>query len=723
MINKNLKKLLNHFIFIVILCLAFSLNAQKNGGFTNIDNNLNKLVKTMNESKNRGTEEAFSKQYIIREDKVLCYISKHGKADWKEFKRECESIPGIILAAETFNLGFQNAFVPLDAIDRINEFKTIGMVTAVGRGITNSGDVETQADQTLKTNLIRSQYGFKGKGVKIGVISDGIGPISNPGNGDLESAGNEVPPIVNTVMALNDEGPQLHIIENNEPDNAAEGLAMIELIHDIAPEADLLFCDYMDNSGNIMITAIEKLKNSGCHIIVDDIAWEFYPFFQNNVGNHILLKQAITEFTDQGGIYVSSVGNFREKWIEQIYVPNPNKLHLFNAASGDESLSFIVPANEKLNIDFQWSNPWDNAYDDFNIFLYDQNGVLLESDVSLENENIGNPYAAIKYLNNTNQPKTVHFRIGLSTSIPLIPITFRILISYGGGKHWAENSDINYFNGTGSVVSQQMYSNVITIGTSKWNNLGEITRFSSHGPVKLFNEVNSLFLGRTILLENEIMYKPDFTTVDSVSISGAFDFGYDDDKNPATPPVFIGTSAAAPHFAALLALLKEARPNLSRGEILSLLKQHTEKFGPYIYDKEDGKSIESGYGRVNVLSLFQNLPAQNQNYGSCFDVVYADYNYNCGQQKIDQTVGTQFRYKGRACSAPPNSVVNNNNPTGSGSGGNNGGNGPGGPGGGGGPGISTSVYVPLVKTTNEKCHECLKIIKAMSLPLNSKPGN
>ena len=40
-----------------------------------------------------------------------------------------------------------------------------------------------------------------------------------------------------------------------------------------------------------------------------------------------------------------------------------------------------------------------------------------------------------------------------------------------------KNSDINYFNGTGSVVSQQMYSNVRqTIGTSKWNNLGEINQ-------------------------------------------------------------------------------------------------------------------------------------------------------------------------------------------------------------------------------------------------------
>ena len=75
-----------------------------------------------------------------------------------------------------------------------------------------------------------------------------------------------------------------------------------------------------------------------------------------------------------------------------------------------------------------------------NIFLYDQNGFLLESDVSLENENIGNPYAAIKYLNNTNQPKTVRIlELDYQHQYQFIPITFRILISYGGGgKHWAE---------------------------------------------------------------------------------------------------------------------------------------------------------------------------------------------------------------------------------------------------------------------------------------------
>lgn len=706
MVNQNLKILRNHLIILVALCLSLGLSAQKNEGFSNVDNNLYKLVKRISEANKRDVEETLSKQYIIREDKILCYISKHGKADWKDFKKECESIPGIILAAETFNLGFQNAFVPVDAMNRIHELKTIGMVTAVGRGITNSGDVETEADQTLKTNLIRSQYGYKGKGVKIGVISDGIGPISNPVNGDLGPAGNEVPPIVNSVMALNDVGPQLHVIENNEVNNSAEGLAMIELIHDIAPEADLLFFDYIDNLGNPMSTAIEQMKNSGCHIIVDDISWPGFSFFQTNVGNHILVKQAIEDFTALGGVYVSAVGNFQNSMIEQVYQPNSNKTHLFNESAQDESLSFNIQPGASLPIYFQWSNPWDDAYDDFNIYLFDENGVLLESDVSIENENIGNPYASIVYVNSTNQAKNVFLKIELSSDLPPQPILFRLFIK--GGQNMATGSDKIYFNKHGGVISQQMYSNVLTIGTSYWNNLSTITNYSSYGPLSLFSEVFSVPLNRNILLENELEFKPDFTSVDSVSISGAFGFGRNTDNNPTTPPIFTGTSAAAPHFAALLALIKEARPNLSRGEILSLLKQHTEKFGPYIYDKEDGKSIESGYGRVNVLSLFQNLPPQNQNFGNCFDLVYADYNYDCGPNKLYQTVGVQFRYSGRECSTPSTIVINTNN-TGDNGDGNNGENGPGDPvvkett-------IRTNSNVPPVISVNEECLGCLKDI-------------
>ncbi|MBK8700510.1 MAG: S8 family serine peptidase [Saprospiraceae bacterium] len=689
--NNNCNLSIRILVWLVTLVMMAGLTAQTNILSNNVDGNLLKLAKELETNVlNRSTINGFN-SYVIKENMVLCHITKRNDVSGGTFEEEVRRIPGIQLAQPTFQYGFQNAYIPYNSLINLQSNTSIGSINPIFRPETNA---HTQGDAALKTNKIRSDYGFTGKGVRIGVISDGVGPLLHPANGDLGPAADDVPQIVSDITLLDEPGAQLFIQNNDDIGNRAEGIAMIEIIRDIAPDADIVFANAFDITGNYLFQAIDALKNAGCQIIVDDVGQFAIPFFQSNVDEHIPIKNTIDEFTNSGGIYLSAVGNFRDKVIQQVYNPGIENKHLFNSGTNDNQVEIKIPAGKRLIVRLQWSNAWNDVYDDFDLKLLDEAGITIAADVDVDN-NGGIPYAGINFTNELMQEKSVFLEIACK-NVTIVPIVLKLFI-LGEGKDWAAEDDKHLFEINGTVICQQMYENVITIGTSKYNNLNTITDYSSTGPVRTYSPVFNATLNKNILELTQILFKPDFTSVDGVEVSGFNGF----------PVNFIGTSAAAPHFAALLALLKEARPNLSRGEILSLLKQHTEKFGPYIYDKEDGKSIETGYGRVNVLSLFQNLPPQNQSYGSCFDVVYADYNYNCGQQKIDQTVGTQFRYKGRACSAPPTSVVNNNNPTGSGSGGNNGGNGPGGPGGGGGPGISTSVNVPPIISKNEDCKECL----------------
>ena len=106
---------------------------------------------------------------------------------------------------------------------------------------------------------------FNGTGVKIGVISNGVNnwQIARD-TGDLPST--------------------VHILNTSSGD---EGTAMLEVLHDMAPGADLSFHDCGSDVYTFM-DAVDELVADGCTVIVDDINWKYEPFYENgDVGAHL----------------------------------------------------------------------------------------------------------------------------------------------------------------------------------------------------------------------------------------------------------------------------------------------------------------------------------------------------------------------------------------------------------------------------------------------------
>ncbi|MDO4910054.1 MAG: hypothetical protein Q3962_09450, partial [Corynebacterium sp.] len=157
---------------------------------------------------------------------------------------------------------------------------------------TNPNDADSKAyyGQTLREMLGVTDETATGKGVKVGVISDSFGKCA----GVSESLTSGALPAVNVVedatAPCGDEASD-------------EGRAMLELIHQIAPEAELYFAAAGRHNEQGAL-AVRKLTAAGVNIIVDDI------FSGNEPAFHLSpWSQAINEARAAGILYFSAVGN------------------------------------------------------------------------------------------------------------------------------------------------------------------------------------------------------------------------------------------------------------------------------------------------------------------------------------------------------------------------------------------------------------------------------
>ncbi|MES1250149.1 MAG: hypothetical protein ABUL46_05660, partial [Chitinophaga rupis] len=173
---------------------------------------------------------------------------------------------GIGLASRMATIG-KKLFNALDKIDNDKKHFFLGSVTS-------------EADKTHKADLARAVFGINGSGVKIGVLSNGVdGYASSQASGDL-------PPVINILPGQAGTG--------------SEGRAMMELIYDLAPGADLYYATGTTGFA-IMAQNILNLRAAGCDIIVDDIGYFAEGVFQDD-----LVAQAVNTITASGGLYFSS---------------------------------------------------------------------------------------------------------------------------------------------------------------------------------------------------------------------------------------------------------------------------------------------------------------------------------------------------------------------------------------------------------------------------------
>ena len=285
----------------------------------------------------------------------------------------------------------------------------------IGSGYSSSN--LNQADVAMLADVVRARYGVTGKGIKIGIIStsfDALGGMADDIALGLLPAG---------MDGSDDRGNKYKLNDVSYEDD--EGRAMAQLVHAIAPDAELYFAtpfskikspptlkpnellERADEWAAGMVTQIETLVNViNVDIIVDDLYNTFVPWFQDGI-----VAQAVDwavegnkEEGRKGVAYFSAAGNdtntsfqstFRGTPYSEISSQLPSSVlgntelgnteqYLYHDFNPDEGVVDILqkvqfPKDYSQSADdpnvlfVQWDQPWANNNSANEIWFFDDN--------------------------------------------------------------------------------------------------------------------------------------------------------------------------------------------------------------------------------------------------------------------------------------------------------------------------------------------------------------
>lgn len=401
--------------------------------------------------------------------------------------------------------------------------------------VTGTGtDATTSEGDAAHHGPAARALGFNGAGVTVGVISDSINKQS-PGIAGSVASG-DLP--ADTVALA-------------EPVSGTdEGRAMSEIIFDEAPGITKMRFSTGAGGPATKAASIDNLVSAGARVIADDTFYLVEPMFQDGV-----VAQAVDAAKSAGVAYFSSAGNrARESW-EGTFAPGTGDFNNFNPGGAEDLEQTIinVPNNGRLQIAFQWAEPFGGATTDFDIGLLDITaGDTLVASGTSDNLTSGLPLEVATWTNLTGSTHTVGLRVQrfAGTGSPKLKY---ILFGNFGAFNIAEHN-----TGSPTINPDAASANgAFTVAAVDFSDPGLNTPedFSSRGPAtRLFDA------GGTALATPAVRAKPDAAAADGVSTSiAAF-----------TP--FFGTSAATPSAAGIAVLLRQANPTMSVNELYAILR-------------------------------------------------------------------------------------------------------------------------------------------------------
>jgi hypothetical protein len=487
-----------------------------------------------------------------------------------ETESDANGVAGAVRAAgyavENVNTdeGVVQAWVPVAALDAVAAMPGVRLVRQPDYGQFQTGSALTEGDAILNAPALRSSFGVNGTGVRVGVISDGLeGLAAAPSTGDL-------PAVNSTTCDMIESAPAGQPANLTDTGAGAEGTAMLEIVHDIAPGAELWYGYFGGNAGGTSLDFMDAVDclAANVDVVIDDVGFLNAGPYDGTSGISVNASTELNRTTNRIRGYYNAVGNsarnhYQETFLSSGYTIEGGAtdwaIHRYQstASTTDAGLGYqcdtsplqgycgdtvVLMAGGTLSVYAQWNDTWGASANDYDLFLINESpepDALLLASANTQDGN-DNPTEGFSWLNTTGADQWVDVviaRFGAGSAR-----TFDMFVQCSGCYVLNAANDFHNFNTQSSSVGNNSDAGggVVSLGAINQGDPSNdlIEWFSSRGPT------------------NSGANKPDASAIDGVSITGAGGF----------PTPFLGTSATGPHAGAIAALVLSCKPSLLAGD-------------------------------------------------------------------------------------------------------------------------------------------------------------
>jgi subtilisin family serine protease len=573
------------------------------------------------------------------------------------------------LKAALIELGLQHAalysndvsgWLPVAQLDAATARNEVHSIRAA-MPKTRTGAVTSQGDFAQHSDVMRSANALTGAGVTVGVLSDSYDCFAQfasanlPKEGSQGWASNGFDATAANDMASGDLPSNVNVLEDSicvqqgnyygypeETPPSDEGRAMLQIVHDVAPGANLAFrtgnlgeADFA--SGITQLAAPVASGGAGANIIADDLGYFDEPFFQDGI-----VAQAVDTVEAQGVAYFSAAGNDGSLAYDNngpsfttlsVNAPNQGE-YLLNFDTTGVTNTIELPitmidsldAGEFIAIVVEWDQPYVTGSPT-------SGGATSQIDVCV-NGSFGGNLVTDDNLNVLADGCTGPNKIGsdpvqvliignpANSSITTSSPGFNIVVGLAGGakpgriKVAVEGDGIrmtiNQFapNGNPTIQGHPAAAGAAAVGAAFFLSTPAcgvtptvLETYSSLGgdPI-LFDATTGARLPAPVYRQKPNIVGPDGGNNTFLGFTFA-SAGIDDEstitgcKNDAAYPNFFGTSAATPHAASIAALLLQANPALTPTQLYTALQSTALPIG-------NAPNALAGYGFVQADAAY-----------------------------------------------------------------------------------------------------------------------
>jgi hypothetical protein len=337
----------------------------------------------------------------------------------------------------------------------------------------------------------------------------------------------------------------------------------MEIVYDMAPGSTPIFATAFTSEQSFADNII-ALQAAGCKVIADDVTYSDEGVFQDTT-----IALAVDQVVANGSTYFSSAGNSGSK------LNNNSEAYEGDFKDGGPVTGVISTSGETGNFhDFggqlfnrvasgasgvvilQWSDPWDGACDDYDLFVTNSTGTTIKG-FSAGTQDCSPGSSPIEELSYSGPANNDRIYVVLYSGQP------RALHINGWGSTLsiATTGNTSGHNaGKNTISMAATYFGSAHLGVVPFTGMANpVETFSSDGPRKIFfnPDGSSITPGNYLFATNggTTLLKPDVTAADGVFT-----------KTPGFLP-FFGTSAASPHAAGIAALVVQARPSYTPAQV------------------------------------------------------------------------------------------------------------------------------------------------------------